>query len=269
MYKTAIPHDHINKYVNLFWQFEKEHYIVKPFAYHAIAGSKVELIFFYDGDFTCKDVNGNSENVVKSGFYGQSTDYGFYSPTSEQSGVFGVQLNPTAFMTLFNIPASEITNRKLDITNILGNKGNEIIDKIASAKSFSGRINVIVTLIDGRLKTLHQKYLPIQDLLHKMETDKTPLSIPEMVAQSYLSQRQFERNFKELTGFSAKTYLKITRFEQLIDTVNTTSNFSELKLLDTALDLGYYDQAHLNHHFKEFTGLNPSSFFKERLAQFS
>jgi AraC-like DNA-binding protein len=267
MFKTVKPPDHLNKYIDLFWYFEKEHLNDKPFAFHAIAGTKVELIFFYKGDFICKDIKGNSEKVLKSGFYGQSTDYGFYSPTSEQTGMFGVRLNPIAFMTLFEIPASEITNQKIDISTILGVLGEEIMDRVANAKSFLEQRNIIITLVEGRLKSLNQKYLPIENLLQKMQITKKQLSINDLVTQTFLSPRQFERHFKELTGFSAKTYLKITRFEQLVEAITLTNNFSEYKLLDTALDLGYYDQAHLNHHFKEFTGVSPTVYFKELSAQ--
>jgi AraC-like DNA-binding protein len=186
---------------------------------------------------------------------------------SKQTGIFGVRLNPIAFMTLFEIPAFEITNQKIDISTILGVLGEEITDKVATANSFLEQMSIIVTLVEKKLKTLKQKYLPIENALQKMQITKKQLSIHELVTQSYLSPRQFERHFKELTGFSAKTYLKITRFEQLVETITMTNNFSEHKLLDIALDFGYYDQAHLNHHFKEFTGVSPTAYFKGLPAQ--
>jgi AraC-like DNA-binding protein len=267
MYKTISPPAHLRNYIDLFWHFEKEHILDEPFAFHAIAGSKLELIFFYDGDFVSKDTSGNLKNVIKSGFFGQSTRYEFYYPASAQSKIFGVRLNPITFLTLFQIPASEITNEKLDFSTIIGALGAEVMDRVASAKSFTEQTSIIISLVEKRMKSLNQKYLQISHVLEKMHATHTQFSVSDLMNQSYLSPRQFERNFKDLTGFSAKTYLKITRFEQLIEKISNSGNFSEHKLLSIALDVGYYDQAHLNHHFKEFTGVSPTSYFRERAMQ--
>ena len=88
------------------------------------------------------------------------------------------------------------------------------------------------------------------------------MPVSELCNQVNLSQRQFERHFKYLTGFSAKTFFKISRFENLIEALGCASGNVPKNLTDMALEYGYYDQSHLNRHFKEFTGMSPSGYLK-------
>ena len=91
---------------------------------------------------------------------------------------------------------------------------------------------------------------------------KTGLSVGELCSQVNLSQRQFERHFKYLTGFSAKAFFKIARFENMISALGCGAGNVAQNLTSMALEHGYYDQSHLNRHFKEFTGMAPGDYLK-------
>lgn len=267
MYQTIKPPDHLKKYIDCFWVGDAEAFPNKPNTFHSIASSKMELLFFYCGDYVTKDMNGNIQKVFKAGFYGHTTDYNHYFASTAKTSIFGIRFLPLALLTLFNIPANELTNQRIDITTLLGGQGSELEEKIFEAKTFLEKVNIIIHYFNNRLKSLDIKYHTTENALLKIQQTKTKISLTELVSQSYLSQRQFERNFKDLAGFSAKTYLKLIRFELLVETVTLKKKFYENSFTDIALDLGYYDQAHLNHHFKEFTGVTPSTYFANISSQ--
>ncbi|MBK9149664.1 MAG: AraC family transcriptional regulator [Saprospiraceae bacterium] len=230
-----------------------------------MATSKIELLFFDQGIYSLKQ-DGKEEPVSRSSFYGQSTSFKHYIAAVPRSSIFGITFSPLAALTLLRIPANELSQQTVDINSILGYQGNELSEKIYEARSFEQKTIIATDFFNNRLKELHLKYLSVEKLI--LSIDQTHInSVPELVANSFLSQRQFERNFKELTGFSAKTYLKIKRFERFIANASLIVNKSESKLIDIALDVGYYDQAHLNRHFKEFTGLNPKAYFQNLILQ--
>lgn len=77
-----------------------------------------------------------------------------------------------------------------------------------------------------------------------------------------LSERQFERNFKDYTGFSLRKYTKIKRFEQVYNELRSAQNIDNLTQF--ALQYDYYDQAHFNRDFKEFTNLSPLQLFQKK-----
>src|SRR5690606_13565448 len=84
--------------------------------------------------------------------------------------------------------------------------------------------------------------------------------IQELLEAQLLSQRQFERNFKMLTGFSPKYFSRIVRFEKSI--INAYC-CQPLSLTELALYSGYFDQAHMIREYREFTGKKPSAYFSD------
>ena len=81
--------------------------------------------------------------------------------------------------------------------------------------------------------------------------------VDALVDEACLSQRQFERVFKEQIGFSAKSFMNIVRFKSLIDAYSKGRN----SLTDLAYEYGYYDQSHFIKDFKAFSGYTPRVYF--------
>lgn len=261
MYQTIKPPKHLAKYIDCFWTGTATSFSNKPNAFHAIANSKMELLFFCLGDYVTKDTNGQFNKVCKAGFFGHTTKNRHYIAATATTHIFGIRFLPQALLALFHIPANELTHQVITLNTLLGNEGDELEEKIRQAKTFAEKVNIIVSWFTRRLQSLPVKYHTTEKALLNIQQTKTIISFPGLVSQSCLSQRQFERNFKALAGFSPRTYLKLVRFERLVETVRLQKNLHEKRLTGIALDTGYYDQAHLNHHFREFTGMSPAAYF--------
>jgi AraC-like DNA-binding protein len=85
--------------------------------------------------------------------------------------------------------------------------------------------------------------------------------VKQLAADSCLSIRQFERIFPAFVGLSPKQYLRIARFQKIIQLGNSGhfDNYTSL-----AYDCGYYDQAHFIHDFRPITDLSPREFFNNK-----
>lgn len=259
MYQVAQPPTHLKHYIDYFWMGEQTSQGDRCLSHHAVASSKLELQFHYVGQYTTPSLNGQQEPIFQAGFFGQGNTHQHYFSASHQTGIFSVRFHPLALATLFNVSASELTNERADIAAVLGRQGTELAGRIFEETTFSGRIKVVSQFLDAKLKPLSPKYVAVKYAINQIYQSSGRIRIDKLMADVCLSPRQFERNFKELTGFSAKAYLKIVRFERLIETM-TAYQPAGSQLIDLALDAGYYDQAHLNRHFKELTGVNPSTY---------
>ena len=75
------------------------------------------------------------------------------------------------------------------------------------------------------------------------------------------SERYFSRQFEEQIGLTPKMLGRILRFHRA---VRRLSGRGEVRLVELALDCGYYDQAHFTHDFREFSGVTPSELMASR-----
>jgi AraC-like DNA-binding protein len=260
-YKFIQPPESLKNYVKFFWvgdiMLDTDH----SFTHLAIANSKPELLFRYAGDYITTDYSGKESKVFSAGLFGQTNQYKEYKAISKNSGFLGVRFYPHALPALFNIISSEVSNDSIDITTLLGNEGTNLEDKILEADNADDRISLVIQFLETRIKYLNTKYQSIENAIRVIHHCKGQILMPSLISNSCLSERQFERSFKELAGFSAKAYTKIVRFESAVEAFENKSPNSKKSLTDLALDFGYYDQPHFNHEFKIFTGKTPSAYF--------
>jgi AraC-like DNA-binding protein len=77
-----------------------------------------------------------------------------------------------------------------------------------------------------------------------------------------LGHRQFQRRFRAAVGLNAKRFHRLVRLYRLVrqELLNLNPQGS---YLNSALDLGFYDQAHVIHDFQDLTGRSPANFLRE------
>ncbi|MFD3163107.1 helix-turn-helix domain-containing protein [Herpetosiphon sp. NSE202] len=91
------------------------------------------------------------------------------------------------------------------------------------------------------------------------------LRMRELAQHQRLSLSQLERQFRQITGVTPKQLARLIRFEQVRDRLVQQPQQSIAAL---AVDLGYSDQAHLQHEFRYFAGLTPRQFCQQVNADF-
>ena len=80
-----------------------------------------------------------------------------------------------------------------------------------------------------------------------------------MIKEIGISERQFDRKFREVVGISPKCYSKIL---QLHFTINLMRSKNYSSIQEIAYQAEFYDIAHFTHRFKELTGFTPNEFIK-------
>jgi AraC-like DNA-binding protein len=247
--------------IQYYWTGEVTNTSNEKITHTAIAQSKADILFHYEGEFNAVTSVNEEEKQMTAGFYGPSLVHQQYASSSRKAGIFGIQLSPIAIPALFSFPASEVINQSFTLSDILGSQSRELEEKIFSAKTGEERAQIISAFFENRLIRHNNKYLGVQHAVAYMHRMKGLVDMETLISLSCLSSRQFERNFKELVGFPAQTYLRIIRFESALHQFNT----SRKSLTELSLACGYYDQAHFNRDFRLFTGMTPNQYFSGRL----
>lgn len=256
IYFTIPPPSTLNKYVRHFWVLEAGASKDKPYIHRAMADGSAELIFHYKGVFDELISDTESISSYTAGLDGQSQRMKRYS-IRQNFGIFGVYLYPFAINQFFGIPASEISNQSIDLKNLLGKNENGLEEKIFLAKSTNQRVQIITEFLENQLLQSHISKPGVFETINSIIHSNGFIDIDSLAESNFLSRRQFERNFKEFSGFSPKVFARITRFQNALKDFGSTSK----TLTQIGLDAGYADQSHFIKEFKEFSGYTPKEYF--------
>lgn len=249
-YQVLSPDGELKDIISHFWVGTWNPECQSPnSSYYIIANSLTEITFAFESDaprskllFSFVQGHTNTPN--------QFPVNGFYH-------LIGVSIYSYAIPNLFNISASELNDQFISLNTFLGSEGAILTEKVALATSTKERISVITRFFKSLIEKHWYKDKLITNAIQEIKKCNGNTKISKLASDFCISQKQFERRFKEFSGFNPKMYSRIIRFESIIRKSNSQSVLEE-----AAYTNGYYDQAHFIHDFKAFTGFNPSDFYK-------
>lgn len=154
----------------------------------------------------------------------------------------------------FGVPLSEITNHTYDADAVLGKPIRELEHRLGNCETFQQRGSVANHFFAERLKRA-QAVDRMAFAADRILNSSGNLSSAELAGQAGIGVRQFQREFSARFGASPKLFSRIVRFQNALDAKARSSTKS---WTDVAHELGYYDQMHMVHDFREFTGESPT-----------
>ncbi|MCF3108141.1 helix-turn-helix transcriptional regulator [Niabella sp. CC-SYL272] len=253
-YKVMRPPQQLADYVRFIWFLETDVSTDRPFIHHAFAHHCPEVLFCYKGQFRHQSGFKEEQKLI-SGVYGQT--HTFSKVVSNAAfGIFGFYLYPYAFTQLFSVPANELTNQSVDIKTLCGKEGEILEEKMMLATNNDHRLTLVCDFLEARLKNIRTAYNTICASIKAISNAYTEISVRSLAETNFLSLRQFERRFKELSGFSPQLFLRIAKFNSLLGKA-----FQNKSLTDIAYEYGYYDPAHFTHDFQKFSNQTPKAYF--------
>ena len=173
------------------------------------------------------------------------------SGTLEQ---FVVLFQPSGLHQLFSIPMNDLTNEDYDARSVLGPWISRAEQRLGAARSFEERAGIMDRILLGRTRTLYRDGVAAS--ANEILRSSGRLLTPDSAYRAGLSVRQFERRFAQQVGMRPKLYARIARFEAAL---SCKARSPTRTWTDIAHDFGYYDQMHLVHDFREFSGESPTT----------
>ena len=258
-YTTILPPPNLSPYVRFFWFFEWLADAV-PYTHLATASGYSTITFSYSGGFRQRMGDGEKPLSFRSYLQGPTTQFNRFSTGQASIGVLGVYLYPYAIPAFFARPASEVSNETIPLIELLGEEGIRLEESVLLATDNTRRLAVVIEFLQRRLAHNPQPDQCLMTAVRDLTEQTAPVNMAAFASQYSLSQRQFERKFKELAGFSPKLYARLARFEAMARSCLQ----EEISLTELAYQHGYYDQAHCIHEFREFSGHHPKAYLAHR-----
>jgi len=166
-----------------------------------------------------------------------------------------IMFEPGALYRLLPAQAAEVTDQDYDTRGVFGRGLESLHAQLAELATFEDRASAV----DSYLLRLLPAQSPRRDVTmtaRALHVHDGCLRISGMADQAGLSVREFERRFLAQIGVTPKRYSRIVRFESALKRKN---RFPHTRWTDIAHQLGYHDQMHMLHDFKELAGATPSN----------
>lgn len=255
MYLTFPPPPQLARHVRMFWVFEYDVPEGSPYVYRSMADGCAEMVFHYKGDFT--EVGDHSYHPAV--IHAQTSKHRRFL-THGSFGIFGAYLYPTALPQLFGLSSSSFSNQMPSLTDVMGAEGAFLEEQIMTASSHQQRVQLMSAFLGKLLNKRKQEETAAHVAVKHIIQVNGQVNVSALASQICLSTRQFERKFKEFSGFSPKIFTRIIRFQRALSEYGN----KQMSMTEIAYQCGYYDQSHFIHEFREFSGYHPRQYFSGR-----
>ena len=181
---------------------------------------------------------------------------------TEAGGLSGlsVRLQAGAFYRIFGIPAHELTNRVIQLDDILGFAAYEILERLAEEENLSEWVKAFERHFSRIVRQQTGRSYPIEEQAVSILRKSPATTVTQLAEKSGYSVRQFQRRLNDYIGLSPRLYKRLCRFERALDRIQGSMDPGQIDWAAFALSCGYSDQAHFIREFRHFTGSTPTIF---------
>lgn len=167
----------------------------------------------------------------------------------------GVQLSltPLGARRLLGLPAGELAALDVDLADVLGPVGTELVERVRAAGSWPARFAAAedVLLAAARPGT------PVPEVAEAWRLTLASggrLPVAAVARRVGWSERHLTARFRAETGLGPKQAARVVRFDRAR---RALTGRPRPDLAGLAAAAGYADQAHLTREWRAFTGLSP------------
>lgn len=255
-YQTFQPHPALASLVKCYWTLEipEEQDSKKQ---RIIPDGCMELIFIL-GD-NIKRYTSENDFIIqpRAVVIGQITEPFIIQPTGYVH-CFATRFYPYGFANFITTPLKDLENKETPIAQLFGETPSKALAlKIIAAETNEQRAGIIETFLLDKLNEKSTIDQIVKTTVDALLSTKGSTPIGAILKEDVSKRRQLERKFFKQVGLSPKQLGRVIRLQTALKLL---LNQQSENLTQIAYESEYYDQAHFNRDFKEFTGINPKDF---------
>lgn len=206
--------------------------------------------------YTLSDLGGNAEEISGSVFFGQRTKCLLLDQPGKVDMV-GIRLRPGKEFLFSGMPAETLLNRHFPLSDLLGDAIARVEQNLRDDTLLAeNKIRVVEEmLLELLAKSGKKGNEKVDETIAAIVHHKGNIALQELLAETGITYKQAERQFKKHLGISPKMYLRIYRFYHAFTLMRGKEKADWIAILS---DCGYYDQSHFIKDFNFFAGRSPA-----------
>ena len=203
------------------------------------------------------------------------SDSGLCGPRSEPLFIerqdtdqfLGIHFKPGGALPFIGCAFGELHNANVTIVDLWGEKrARRLLDLLHEAKTVELKFQLLERWLTWIADRPFKHHAAVSLAFKDFRDDPGLLSVAKVAEKANLSQRRFIELFRNETGMTPKLFCRVERFQAAIRRI---AHQTEVDWVDLALSLGYSDQSHFIHDFREFSGLRPTEYLPLRTESLS
>jgi AraC-like DNA-binding protein len=177
------------------------------------------------------------------------------SDLTERPAMIGVYFHPATIADFIGVPATEVTDRIVDLEEFWGARGVDLPVQIAELGERDGLAGLELELL-RRLDSGPSSgtAIDVAGLSAWVLESRGRLTVDRLARGAGISRQHLTRAFHESVGLSPKLYCRLARFHAGLA---YATDVADLEWARVAAELGYADQSHMIAEFREFSSLTP------------
>ena len=183
----------------------------------------------------------------------------FHIDPSRLTAVIGVLFHPGAARMFFPVPAHELHNVDIALSDILPGETDRLLNDVCSAGTERSQIQVVERYLTQKLKVAAPVPPAVRYAVEQLSREGGVRCIRRIQSDIGLSHTRFIQLFREHVGLTPKLFCRVRRFHAVLGRIEKgiTVNWAHL-----AADCGYFDQSHLIRDFRAFAGITPLEYLR-------
>lgn len=184
---------------------------------------------------------------------------GRFTRTLEGEGrAFAAKFRPGAFRALLGAPVSTLTDRVVDLGEVVGAKrARGYRDALGRAGDDDERVRIATTFFGALLPPPAADAALLAELVRAATEDRAVTSVEALRERAGMHLRELQRWFRDAVGISPKWMIQRYRLHEALLAIEQGGR----SLTTLAAELGYADQAHFTRDFRALVGVPPSKYF--------
>jgi AraC-like DNA-binding protein len=178
-------------------------------------------------------------------------------PLTGEGRVFGVKFRPGGFTAFSGVEAAALADWSARAAAMLGPEVDEV-DAIVMSGNDTDAIRVVSRfLVDRMPERPDPRYGRLLAVVRAMLEDRSITRVDQVAARFGLSPKTLQRWFQDFVGLGPKALIRRYR---LHDAADRLAEDPGVDLARLAAELGWSDQAHFTHDFKDVIGSPPAEY---------
>ena len=159
------------------------------------------------------------------------------------------------------MPVSELADKHVELETLWGASATELRERLCAATTSAARFCLLEKALTAHLFYPLERRYAVRFALNVFAAAESEVTVCRVAQRIGLSQRRFIQVFKQEVGISPKLFSRVRRFQQVLELMRNEAAPNWARL---ALECGYFDQSHFIHDFRNFSGLTPTEYVRQR-----